>query len=281
MDVAQTVFQARIPVRVALVSADLVDAELPDVSAHHREASRPHMALVRRVAYAPELLSSARSHYPAAFGRAAEMGLAPFLEDDRCALPWHYPLGHLFDEACAAGSRPALPWRLSVRFRRLPPPGVLPVPGPADSTAGAASGAHHYAMLKQADYVRNGMMRDMPRLGKGEQARLWEALLAGDWTGHASVFHAVVRAEDAADFLAWRSVPVRVYRIDSAGRRTVLQMPVPAGTPDVAALKTLHGIPGANRLLTHGIVVPEDLSLHDCVRSLLYPDGFLHLIALP
>lgn len=254
----------------------LIQKDVQEIARSAR--ARPFYTMASRTSYFPLLLTQLRRHYYSVFSALGETveGLRPWLACDGVPLPWHYFIGHLYDEySCWSRDRPVEgPWTLTLHLTDYP---SLLLPGGAWNAeeGGGAIGAHFYSMLKQADYIRYGICKSVNALSKTEQTQLWD----GVWThSYEKFWHVNSKLLGDDPQRNWRGIPLRLYRGTAFGERKIMQMPLTFGDcttmGDVLAKFALE----THRVYCHGVRIPPDTPLSWVVLYFVYPDGFLHLV---
>ncbi|CAO1615761.1 unnamed protein product [Parajaminaea phylloscopi] len=88
-----------------------------------------------------------------------------------------------------------VPWHITVRLRNLPH-AKLPLPSSNPTTASRPGAVAHLvesakqafmAMLKEADFVRNGNTKKVNNLRREEQDGIWESVRTGDWGTYSTL----------------------------------------------------------------------------------------------
>lgn len=241
--------------------------------------ARPFYAMASRTSYFPLLLTQLRRHYYSVFAALGKVAgdIQPWLEYDSVPLPWHYFIGHLFDEyACWSVQHAAGPWILALRFSEYPST-LLPGIAWNAEEGGGAIGTHFYSMLKQADYIRYGVCKAVNALTKTEQTQLWD----GVWTHSYDKFWKVnskLLGDDPQR--NWRGIPIRLYQGNHFGDRKIIQIPVSFNDCTTIADILSTFLLEDHRIYSHGVQLPLDALLSWLVLYFIFPDGFLHLIAV-
>lgn len=247
------------------------------LSMHLREIEEYFAILV------PKLASEAtgdEAHWHVKFGHG-----------DR-ALPWHYPIGLLYDllidRRIGGGTLD-----LAITFTTEADQFTF-----APSNADYEMRSVYHSLLKQSDHLRWRSCRRLNTLPRGEQAQLWEALAANlpgrfwrvnnglvdtgssgmdcKWADYCMMV-AGGRSEDAQAIQfdepeAFGAIAVKLYH----GSK-VRMLAVPAFTDD--RLTLLDGIVGSGAVvITQGICIPPSTPLLWLMYHLAYADNMLHLV---
>lgn len=200
LDVAhlsERVFTATLPIVVSLSPSDLPPQPAASSSA---DASPPPTDLVyyttiRRCSYLSLHLCEIRENLVDLVTSAPVRDEDLWLSYKGTPLKWHWPVGLLYDHLTLNIAPPYAfptatdPWPITLHLRN-PPHAKLPWPtiAPQPSSAGSGSSAlvestkqAYMALLKEADFVRNGNTKKVNNLRRGEQDGIWEAVREGDW----------------------------------------------------------------------------------------------------
>lgn len=198
LDVAhlsERIFTATLPIAVSLSPSDLPPQPAASGSA---DASPPPTDLVyyttiRRCSYLSLHLSEIRENLVDLVTSAPVRDEDLWLSYKGIPLKWHWPVGLLYDHLTLNIAPPYAPttatdpWPITLHLRN-PPHAKLPwptiAPQPSSSGAGALvelTKQAYMALLKEADFVRNGNTKKVNNLRRGEQDGIWEAVREGDW----------------------------------------------------------------------------------------------------
>ncbi|KAI9229563.1 MAG: autophagy-related protein 5 [Piptocephalis tieghemiana] len=221
-------------------------------------------------------------------------------------LPWHLPLGLLYDlDRSAHPSDPPLPWTIQVHTRGYPIDRLLPPP--CDDLLYA----HHMSMMKESDVLRHGSANKVMRLSKEDQTSLFNSLRQGDMEGFWRVNGQLVGLGDP------RNIPVRIYLPHQASPYQCLipavskegrffpfhSSPLSPSLPSLILCLSqslgettclshlLQELPSqwvsreedgsispTVQVLLHGVPLPRDIPLTWASEALAYADNFLYLI---
>lgn len=205
-------------------------------------------------------------------------------------LPWHYPIGLLYDLFIDRNIGGTLD--LAITFTTEPDQFTF-TPSNADYEMRSV----YHSLLKQSDHLRWRSCRRLNTLPRAEQAQLWETLAANlpsrfwrvnnglvdtgnngmdcKWADYCMMV-AGGREEDARGIQfdepdAFGSVAVKLYYGSN-----VRMLAVPSFTGNRMAL--LDSIVEDGVAITHGICIPSNTPLLWLMYHLAYADNMLHLI---
>lgn len=210
----------------------------------------------------------------------------------RIALPWHLPIGLLFDLNCALWDEPclgkspataslhSLPFRITFHMSanaQLFVQDQLPLLAvPAQIPLDEALTSTYFAALKESDYVRCGSAKNVMNLSRTEQIQLWESVKTGQ-------FERFWRTNAKLTGFSPKAIPVKIWHRgpDRILKRFALSV---AADKENLTLKdwlaTEFGSDCKCTALCHGICLPADVKLHELAQSFCYADNFLHLILI-
>lgn len=204
--------------------------------------------LASRISYFP-LYDAQFSRY---FGRL--MAASTFTFEDGSAIPWHLPIGVIFDiyiRGCDSDQ---------------PTPFLKLIAPQADTTAEGAVGIDQvasgfYGRLKEADALSSGssVPKVIPSIASAQQAAIFDTIVTGNLGKHLS----------NRPSLALQMIPVRLYR--------EAKWKLLAADPQLLLSDLLADLPTDSVAITQGIELPKDVKLFD-LYELSYPDGFLYLV---
>lgn len=285
--IRRNVWEAKVPIAIRVNEAELRHFGKPQQqpalsNSGHR--ARPFFTLALRTSYLPLLLPQLRRHFDEVFTVAASLTDGPlqcWLEWQGRPLAWHYPIGHLFDE-CRHWYGSALPWNLTLHFSDYP---AELLPFHCDEhveEGGGLIGMHFYAMLKQADYIRQGTgSKGVMALSRLEQAQLWDGLWIHAFDKFWPIYGAKVLGSEES-VINWKAIPMRWYLQDHAIARRMIQVPASLQQcPTVGDCLGMLSLGHQHKVVSHGIIVPSEAPLSWLAQNLIYPDGFLHLLIVP
>lgn len=222
--------------------------------------------------------------------------------EERIGLPWHLPLGLLFDLNCccrlsdsgqseetdtkrsnfALNAIKSLPFKITFHLsptahlftqERLLPSLSLTAPIPLEE----ALTSIYFAALKESDYVRCGSAKNVMNLSRTEQMQLWESVK----TGHFDRFW---RTNVKLTGFSVKALPVKLWLLSAQGEVRRFAVSVRVEKEALTLKEWLIAEFGAEAssmaVLCHGILVPEQVRIQDLAASFCYADNFLHLILL-
>ncbi|KAJ1797111.1 autophagy protein 5 [Coemansia sp. RSA 2399] len=170
------VWKGMIPIELQLAAADsielLASATLP-------EPFQTFYMVVPRVSYLPFMVTKIKEQWlnpmlEMAGTRVPDTGTViketdVWFEYQKQPLKWHYPVGLLYDMLVNDASS-ELPWALTLHVRKFPLPAL--VPGPSIK----AMRDMFMAMVKEADFIRNGSTKRVMDLAKSDQMQLLDGI---------------------------------------------------------------------------------------------------------
>ncbi|GMM52400.1 Atg5 protein [Starmerella bacillaris] len=170
------------------------------------------------------------------------------------------PIGLLFDQYIKPNS--STPW--VIKLRRGDQPNALLL----DLNNIESLKTVWVNAFKESAYIRDGNAKAVMSLSKEDQEILWQSFTDADakntlqefWTRMGQLL-----AKTKTRSTNW-SVPVRVYDAEVRGKTSQLYAPS-------TKVNTL-----GEAVVSHGILLPQDLTLGEIYFGLVYPDGFLHLV---
>ncbi|KAK9843411.1 hypothetical protein WJX81_000813 [Elliptochloris bilobata] len=151
-----------------------------------------------RLGYLPTVALQARAFFQHVLPPGDD---TPWFECNRLALPWHVPLGVLYDLLARKRQRP---WALTVHFRSFPRGRLLRWDGVASMRAA------FFSSLKEAAYVCQGSAGGVMGMATSAQDELWAAVAAGDGSRVAAVSGALRLAPRARGDRR-PMLPLRIY----------------------------------------------------------------------
>ncbi|KAJ2598723.1 autophagy protein 5 [Coemansia sp. RSA 1804] len=182
------VWQGMIPIELQLSGNDsielLASATLP-------EPFQTFYMLVPRVSYLPFVTSKIKEQWldpmlsmsgtrvaaPGTNGGNGATGIREtemWFEYKKQPLKWHYPVGLLYDMLVSSNSSndtTELPWALTLHVRKFPQPAKV-VPNPSVQSMRDMV----MAMIKEADFIRNGSTKRVMGLAKSDQMQLLDGI---------------------------------------------------------------------------------------------------------
>ena len=210
--------------------------------------------------------------------------------EERIALPWHLPIGLLFDLNCSFHhlSNPhktqetfsaLLPFKITFHLstnahlfaqERLP---LLQLP--AQIPLEEALTSVYFAALKESDYVRCGSAKNVMNLSRAEQMQLWESLKTGQ-------FDRFWRTNVKLTGFVAKAVPVKIWLLLADGQlqRFALSVRFDENLTLKEWLSAEFGEDGKGSVLCQGIFVPDNVKMHELFCSFCYADNFLQLILI-
>ena len=170
------------------------------------------------------------------------------------------------------GSQP-LPWRLTLHFHRFPLGQLIRCEHGVETAR-----AHYMNVLKEANYLKYGMLSQVQKLPLKQTKNLWQAVAAS----HYDLYHQLNQSLGAEPLLA---LPVRLLR---PGQHFV-QHPVQPLTAD-GAEKTLRQVvqellprvelSSSSKVVVQGITPPLDTPILWLSTICMHPEHFLWIILL-
>ncbi|KAJ2367261.1 autophagy protein 5 [Coemansia sp. RSA 2610] len=300
-----------IPIELQLAAADAIEllasAVLPD-------PFQSFYMLIPRINYLPFIT-----------GRVKEQWLDPMLElsgirtmDDKAIkesdiwlefngqpLKWHYPAGLLYDMLVSnVDGEPLLPWSLTLHVRKFPVGKLIPQP----STQLMRD--MFMAMIKEADFIRNGSTKRVMDLAKSDQMQLLDGLERHSFEKYFAIHSIIVPSQDSKAVTPAKgrstvpkAIPLRFYMLpgkEEQGAKPdisqfhVSQLPVPlnkeGGEPTTVAdaFGLCYEIADTSSsafvtdctCLCQGISIPWETPVTWLADNLFYADCFLHLVVV-
>ncbi len=202
--------------------------------------------------------------------------------EERIALPWHLPIGLLFDLNCIflpqlMSRQLALPFKVTFhlsanvhlfsqeQFAILTLPAQLPLEEALTSV--------YFSALKESDYVRCGSSKNVMNLARADQMQLWESLKLGQ-------FERFWRTNAKLTGFEGKAAPIKLWIMPEDGKlkRFALSSRL---TESLTVSEWLNTEFTENfAVLCHGIFVPASTRMLDLVANFCYADNFLHLILI-
>ncbi|KAF9580039.1 autophagy protein 5 [Lunasporangiospora selenospora] len=200
-------------------------------------------------------------------------------------LKWHYPIGLLYDihglqAATRSSSESPLPWKVTAHFRDFPADKLI------RRQAVDSCQDYYMAMIKEADYLRNGSTKRIMNMSKADQMQLWDGLQSNNYDQFWSMNHKLLANEGTIA----KSLPVRIYLpdncpiiqepvspLDNDGQPRTLGQILHMAVPDLFPLDDGES-PTAATALIHGVVPDLSASALWIAQNLSYPDTFLHIV---
>ncbi|KAJ2497942.1 autophagy protein 5 [Coemansia sp. RSA 1972] len=313
----QRVWDGMIPIELQLAAADAIEllasAVLPD-------PFQTFYMLIPRINYLPFIT-----------GRVKEQWLDPMLAlsgvravDDMTInesdiwfeyngqpLRWHYPAGLLYDMLVSnvAHGEPELPWSLTLHVRKFPVRKLIPQPSTQQMRD------MFMAMIKEADFIRNGSTKRVMDLAKSDQMQLLDGLEVHSFEKYYAIHSIIVPLHDAKAVVVSsgskarsglpKAIPLKFYMLsgqEDANDSTqpdisqfhVSQLPVPL-TKDGSEPMTVADAfrlsyeitdTSGNAFITNcaclcqGITIPWETPIAWLTDNLFYADCFLHLVVV-
>ncbi|KAH6563639.1 hypothetical protein BASA50_010338 [Batrachochytrium salamandrivorans] len=190
-------------------------------------------------------------------------------------LKWHYPIGLLYDIYTV--DSPSLPWNITMNCGNFPSSALITMD--VEGTGPNTLRDHFMAMIKEADYMRNGSIVRVMALTTQDQTQLWESIV----TGHHDQFWQVNTPLVAT--VTPKSIPMRVYTVSKTLSTesvfTVLQTLVSPKAKEDDAEIVVGDMGWQGSITLHGVKVPLDASLLWLSMHAAYSDGFLHFVVYP
>ncbi|PIA14086.1 APG5-domain-containing protein [Coemansia reversa NRRL 1564] len=320
----QRVWKGMIPIELQLASADAIELL---ASAVLPEPFQTFYMLIPRVSYLPFVTSRVKERWLdpmlALSGiRAVGDGQAIIKESDIWfeyngqPLKWHYPVGLLYDMLVSdvAKGEAELPWSLTLHVRKFPVGKLVPSP----STQ--AMRDMFMAMIKEADFIRNGSTKRVMDLARSDQMQLLDGLESHSYEKYFAIHSIIVPAHDSKALASSSStktkspmpkaIPVRFYMLTAGANEDgrdastqadfsqfhISQIPVPlfketSGTEQTTvadAFRLCYEISDpmssafvANcTCLCQGIKAPWESPIAWLADNLFYADCFLHLVVV-
>jgi hypothetical protein len=318
MSVKESVWNGKIPLEIHL---DDPDCHLSGPQA----AQLPFYTLELRVSYLPLLIPQIRRHFgsfvnaapltrhassgefddaeeekmPSAASRPRSasslngLNLDGFFTavfgEERMALPWHLPLGLVFDLNCSFhlqrssscyNALQSLPFKitfhLSPNAHLFAHPRLPLLALSAQVPLEEALTSVYFAALKESDYVRCGSAKNVMNLSRADQVQLWESLKTGQ-------FDRFWRTNAKLTGFQAKAVPLKVWLLSGVGQwqRFALSVRIDENLGVVREwLAGEFGVDWRGAVLCQGVLVPEAVSVQELFSHFCYADNFLHLIVI-
>ncbi|KAJ1664956.1 autophagy protein 5 [Coemansia sp. RSA 1646] len=302
-----------IPIELQLAAADAIELL---ASAVLPEPFQTFYMLVPRVSYMPFMVTKIKEQW---LNPMLEMsGLSNthtviketdiWFEYRGQPLKWHYPVGLLYDMLVSDVEHGELPWALTLHVRKFPPEAAL-VPSPSRQSMRDM----FMAMVKEADFIRNGSTKRVMDLSKADQMQLLDGIHNHEFEKYFAI-HSIIVSNNGGNKQrggAPKAIPMRFYmasepqEANSEGSKEaatnagmaqfhISQYPVPL-TKDEAEQATLadafricYEIPeqAGDAFVTNcaclcqGISVPWETPVSWLAENFFYADCFLHLVVV-
>eukprot|EP01065_Artemidia_motanka_P036778 TRINITY_DN447_c0_g1_i1.p1 TRINITY_DN447_c0_g1~~TRINITY_DN447_c0_g1_i1.p1 ORF type:complete len:314 (+),score=75.82 TRINITY_DN447_c0_g1_i1:78-944(+) len=277
-DFMKQLWQGKIPVEFSLGDES--------VCGFPHERPSPIHALLPRMSYLGLSLGDIKTHFSPP---QAAQDLDVWLSRDSAAgpepVPWHLPVGVLFDWYQLRGrceAMPMLPLRLRVHFGNFPGDGTVRIGG-VDKARALFEEALQRSLL-----IRFGTADRYRRTRLGTFEDLQDAIKEGNYPKFAAV-RAVLHKQDEP-----KELPVMVHIDDAHSERRPLAC-APEVTLGHFLRETLPDVYGDDvsiddcskalappshraRLLIHGVTPVLSTPLQWLVEYMCHPDGFLHIV---
>lgn len=255
---------------------------------------RPLFLMVNRMTYLPLLLGRIKEHYKVIFDSLKRAKIPWFsillpngasMHDDLIEIPlsWHLPVGLLFDEFnLQNSSKSNIPWKIYLRFLEEPP-SIFPLyqgDHPTDlsilSDQSSPVASHFYSMIKQSDQIRYNGGRGIKVLDKKDQMLLWEYFASLSLNNYWSIFSRVIGKG------IFSSIPSRFYEIPDSKKPTQKNVHQYLIEPGMMIGDAIKMISNTNLIpYIHGIEIPLITPMLYLMNSMIFMDGFLHILLLP
>ncbi|KAI8322748.1 APG5-domain-containing protein [Martensiomyces pterosporus] len=196
------VWNGMIPIELQLAPADAIELL---ASATLPEPFQTFYLLVPRVGYLPFIsskikerwidpmfaLSGSRLHGSSSDSSSVKES-DMWYEYKGQPLKWHYPVGLLYDMHVnnVASGEAELPWSLTLHVRKFPAARLIPSP-----TAQAMRDMF-MAMIKEADFIRNGSTKRVMDLAKSDQMQLLDGLESHSFEQYFAIHSILVPTPD-------------------------------------------------------------------------------------
>jgi len=270
-EVLREVWEGRLPVCFSLSPEDQSTVETPE----------PCYLLVPRMSYFPLVTDRVAKHFSVSI--TPEEGDELWLEYNGEPLRWHYPVGCLFD---LLTSQSALPWNLTVHFKKFPEKEIIRCQGKEAVEANFMSAVKEADSLKHRSAVINSMR-------KNDHKQLWMGVCTDKFEQFWSVNKRLMERTNGEPF---RCVPVRVMQPDRPFTQKLCRSVTDQGDlitvgdflrqhfPHV--IDTVGQDPAGKqtslnsgwRLLIHGVSPPLDTPLQWMSEHLSHQDNFLYFV---
>uniref|UniRef100_A0A7S2RBX8 Autophagy protein 5 n=1 Tax=Mucochytrium quahogii TaxID=96639 RepID=A0A7S2RBX8_9STRA len=146
----------------------LIEGEATDFSGN---VPTPVFTFASRNSYLPHALSSAISQFKPSLVIPVHLRTLWF-EYGNVALPWHYPIGVLFDLCCAQND---VPFRITIHWH-APPPGHKQIVCPELDFVKK----DFFHWFKQGMYIRYGSRLPFTEFRDDDDDVLWDGVMGGD-----------------------------------------------------------------------------------------------------
>ena len=240
-----------------------------DVSEPEAVVKRYYLAEMHRISYWPQYLPEILAYFKRYLSQSTDQPWSWWLEYENRPIPWHEPMGLIFDKLCRS---PDLPWQLTLRGSAngsTYPSGLLALENELT--------ARNYWLnqAKEACYIRNGNSNAIMNLSLENIQELWKAIRNGSFETFWSICGPFIREQ------TMRHVPLKIY---CDGSNEVIQRLVRSRLQDGRQqlfehlLRSLKVDLDGKELYLHGAKLPLNAPLCDVYLEAMYPDGFLHVI---
>ncbi|KAI9501407.1 autophagy protein 5 [Coemansia spiralis] len=295
----QKIWNGMIPIELQLAAADAIELL---ASAVLPEPFQTFYMLVPRVGYLPFTTARIKEQWldpmlEMSGSRTQNVKETEFwFEYNKQPLKWHYPVGLLYDMLVR---EPELPWSLTLHVRKYPTPKLIPSPSIQSMRD------MFMAMIKEADFIRNGSTKRVMDLAKSDQMQLLDGLQDHSFEKYFAIHSIIVPASKGAKTKSLKAVPLRFYMAsggqeDSAKEAPdisqfhVSQFPVPLtkeGSTDLLVLADAFRVcyeidQSGDAFVTNcacicqGVSIPWETPISWLVDNFFYADCFLHLVVL-
>ncbi|KAJ1726048.1 autophagy protein 5 [Coemansia biformis] len=220
-----------IPIELQLAPADAIELL---ASAVLPEPFQTFYVLVPRVSYLPFVTAKIKERW---LDPMLALSGVRSVVDDRVSikesdiwfeyngqpLRWHYPAGLLYDMLVSdvARGEAELPWSLTIHVRKFP--GEKLIQGPSTQHMRDM----FMAMIKEADFIRNGSTKRVMDLAKSDQMQLLDGLETHSYEKYFAIHAIIVPAHDSRmtptastakpKSQLPKAIPVRFYMLPASG----------------------------------------------------------------
>ncbi|KAJ2032187.1 autophagy protein 5 [Coemansia sp. S610] len=230
------VWKGMIPIELQLAASDAIELL---ASAVLPEPFQTFYMLIPRVSYLPFISPKIKERWldPMLALSRSDQEIKEsdiWFEYKNQALKWHYPIGLLYDMLVTDVHKgdAELPWSLTLHVRKLPTAKIIAQPN------GQLMRDMFMAMIKEADFTRNGSTKRVMDLAKSDQMQFLDGLESHTYEKYFAIHSILVPPSMSADARAPvssaqksrpavvpKAIPVRFYMqtagsLDDAAKET-------------------------------------------------------------
>lgn len=196
-----------------------------------------------------------------------------WLEDDGVPIPWHYPIGVVYDllqilkkgqDTCSTDDNTLTMWKLTLCKGEKYPEGIIPL---IDGLPQIVDYWRH--QWKQACFVLNGSAKRVMSLSIENSDKFWHSIPARSFGDYQDVRNKIITMSKA------KNIPVRIWK-DTV---SMLQLNVPYGEERLLTeVLELAKAPDTSEVWIQGISIPLNANLIEVYDLFSSLDGFLYML---